>query len=114
MINERTTTDLPVPVHTNVSDIKSGLNVKSVNEGVRGPLGISTSSLSDKAIIVRVAGGLGLRVNEEDGGGDNAIIVRGRTESLGAEDGSVGGFSLPPVGGRSTGRCILSMCTFDR
>jgi hypothetical protein len=50
------------------------------------------------------------------------VIVRGRTESLGAEggdeDGSVGpgGFSLLPVGGpsRSTGRCILSMRTFDR
>jgi len=94
-MNTSTASDLDL--RTNVSDVKSGLNAKSANEGVRGPLGIATSS--GKTMIV--ADGLGLRVTEEDGGGDNAVVARGLSENLGAEggdeDGSVGGSALPDL-----------------
>jgi hypothetical protein len=94
-MNTGTASDLDL--RTNVSDVKSGLNAKSANEGVRGPLGIAASS--GKAMIV--AGGLGLRGTEEDGGGDDAVVARGLSENLSAkggdEDGSVGGRALPDL-----------------
>lgn len=94
-MNTSTASDLDL--RTNVSDVNSGLNPKSANKSVRGPLETATSS--GKAMIV--AGGLGLCGTEEDGGGDNAVVVRGHSENLGAEggdeDGSAGGSALPDL-----------------